>query len=174
VVKHDRSRPISEAALRAALGGVDPDLVLERAQTTKAVLDTVLAPARLLTTAMTVLAGTGLTLLALGIFGAAAARLRAARREVAVRQAVGATPFIAAGAPLRSLLVGLAAGVVVGTALTPIALQAVVMIGVAEATGLSGALLFAGAAVIGAVTLAVALTLTPAMKTSPAELLRAE
>ena len=174
VVKHDRSRPIAEAELRAALRGVDPDLVLERAQTTKAVLDTVLAPARLLTTAMSVLGATGLTLLALGILGAAAARLRAARREVAVRQAVGATPFIAAGAPLRSLALGLVAGIAVGTALTPIALQAVVTIGVAEVSDVAGALLVAGAAVIGAVTLAVALTLAPAMKASPAELLRAE
>jgi predicted permease len=174
VVRHDVARPITEAALRAALRGVDPDVVLARAQTTKAVLDAVLAPARLLTTAMTVLGATGLTLLALGIFGAAAAALRVARREVAVRQAIGATPFIAARAPLRSLVLGLLTGIAVGTALTPIALQAVVLIGVADASGVSAALLFAGAAVIAAVTLAVALTLTPAMKASPAELLRAE
>jgi hypothetical protein len=123
---------------------------------------------------MTVSGATGLTLLALGIFGAVAARLRVARREVAVRQAVGATPFVAARAPLRSLVLGLLAGIAAGTALAPMALQTVVMIGAAEASRVPESLLFAGAAVIAAVTLAVALTLTPAMKASPAELLRAE
>jgi putative ABC transport system permease protein len=174
VVKHASAGAGSTATLRAALRNVDPDLTIEQVQTTGTVVDDVLAPARLLSTAMTVLGVTGVILLMLGIVGAAAAMLRAARREVAVRQAVGATPLTAARAPLRSMLVGLVAGTALGIALTPVALQAAVAVGVAEASGISGALLVAAAAVMGAATLAIAVTLGPAMKASPSELLRSE
>ena len=62
-----------------------------------------LSPARLLTTLTSMLGGTGLLLLALGTFGAASAALRAARAEIAIRQALGARPAQAVGAPLNQL-----------------------------------------------------------------------
>ena len=49
------------------------------------------------------LGATGLLLLALGTFGAASGALRAARSEIAVRQALGARPVQAVGAPLVQL-----------------------------------------------------------------------
>lgn len=173
VVRHD-GRVITEPMIRGALQSVDSDLALERVQTTRAVVDEVLAPARLLTTAMTVLGTAGLTLLALGIFGAAATTLGAARGEVAIRQAVGATPLRAARASLRSLLIALAMGMILGIAIAPGALGVLASLGVADTSGMAIALVVAGAAVASSAALAVSLTLRRAMKISPAELLRAE
>ncbi len=174
VIKHAGQPAITATALRAALTAVDPDLVLGRTQTTKAVVDAVLAPSRLLTTTMTIVGATGVLLLALGIFGAAGTVLRGARREVAIRQAIGATPFSAARAPLRSLLTALLIGTVAGGIAAPAALRLLALMGVADASGLLPALTGATAAVAAATLLAVGVTLAPAMKRSPAELLRTE
>jgi putative ABC transport system permease protein len=78
VMKHAAGRPVTNAMVRAALGQVDPDLALDGVQTTRGIVDRVLAPSRLLSTAMSMLGATGLTLLAVGIFGAAATTLRRA------------------------------------------------------------------------------------------------
>jgi putative ABC transport system permease protein len=174
VVRHDRAPVVSEATLRAALQAVDPDVVLERVQTTRAVVDRVLAPSRLLSTAMSLLGVTGLVLLALGIFGAAATVLRVARREVAIRQAVGATPFRAAHAPLRSLLVALTIGTVAGAAMAPASIRVLASMGVAEEGGLPGVISMAAAAVVGAAGVAILMNIRRATTESPAELLRAE
>jgi predicted permease len=174
VVKHAADRQVTDAMLRAVLRDVDPDLALERVQTTRGIVDRVLAPSRLLSTAMSMLGATGLTLLVVGIFGAAATTLRVARREVAIRQAVGATPFTAARAPLRSLVIALMVGAAIGSAAAPGALRLLASMGVADAAGVLPALAGGALAVTAAAALAVALTMRPAMKAPPAELLRAE
>jgi hypothetical protein len=174
VVRHPSDRVVTDAMVRSALGGVDPDLAVSRVQTTRAVVDRVLAPSRILAIAMNMLGATGLTLLALGIFGAAAATLRAARREIAVRQAIGATPFVAARTPLRSLFIVLLLGATIGSVFAPMAMNVLASMGVAEATGVWLALAAGTTAVAIAASLAIAVTIRPAMRLPPSDLLRAE
>jgi hypothetical protein len=123
---------------------------------------------------MTLLGGTGLVLLALGIFGAAATSLRVARREVAVRQAFGATPLRAARAPLRSLVAAIGLGTLAGSMLAPSAIGLLATMGVAEQGGLLSAMMLAAAAVIGAAIVAIAINMRRAVAVSPAELLRTD
>lgn len=172
VIRHPAERVITEPMIRAALGEVDPDLAVSRVQTSRAVVDHVLAPARLLSTAMNLLGMTGVVLLAVGIFGAAATALRVARREVAIRQAIGATPFVAARAPLRSLLIAITSGTVIGSVAAPGALQLLTALGVADAAVLWLALTGGALTVAAAAGVAIAVTVRPAMRASPAELLR--
>jgi predicted permease len=172
VIRHPAERVVTEPMIRAALGEVDPELAVSRVQTSRAVVDHVLAPSRLLSTAMNMLGTTGVVLLAVGIFGAAATALRVARREVAIRQAVGATPFVAARAPLRSLLIAITAGTIAGSIAAPGALQLLTALGVADAAVLWLALMGGALTVIGAAGIAIAATVRPAMRASPADLLR--
>jgi putative ABC transport system permease protein len=174
VVRHPADRVVTEAMIRTALGEVDPDLAVSRVQTARAVVDRVLAPSRLLSTAMNMLGVTGVILLAVGIFGAAATALRLARREVAIRQAIGATPFMAARAPLGSLLMAIAGGTLIGSVAAPGALRLLTAIGVAESSGLWLALAGAALTVAAAAGVAIAVTVRPAMRASPAELLRTD
>jgi putative ABC transport system permease protein len=164
--------PLSEAGIRHAMRAVEPDVAIEGFQTTGELRASVLAPARLLATVVSLLAGAGLVLLALGIFAAAAAALRAARAEIAVRQAVGARPLQAATAPLRVLARALAVGVAAGVFGSPIVLLA------AEGAGLSAsgnvvASISVAAALVFAVAAAAAIpSMRRAASLSPAQLLR--
>jgi hypothetical protein len=137
-------------------------------------VDRVLAPSRLLSTAMTLLAATGLVLLALGIFGAAATILEAARREVAIRQAIGASPIRAARAPLGALLTALAIGTLAGVVAAPGGVGVLAAMGVADRGGLLAVLSGSAALVIGAAGIAIGLNIRRATGVSPAELLRSE
>jgi putative ABC transport system permease protein len=163
---------LSEPILRPALQRVEPDIALERVQTTGELLHAVLGPARLLATIMGLLGAAGLVLLTLGTFGAVATALRAAWPEIAVRQAIGARPVQAARAPIRLLIGSLATGTGAGVAVTPLVLSA------AAATGLAGgrpsavSISIAGAIVVIAAVIAVLPSLVRAAWTSPAELLR--
>jgi predicted permease len=174
VVRHPAERVITEAMIRSALREVDPDLAVSRVQTSRAVVDHVLAPSRLLSTAMNMIGVTGVILLALGIFGAAATTLGVARREVAIRQAIGATPFVAARAPLRSLLIAIAGGTFLGSVAAPGALQLLASLGVADASALWIALAGGALTVAASAGVAIGVTIRPAMRASPAELLRLE
>ena len=160
--------------VRGALREVDSDLAASRVETTRAIVDRVLAPSRLLSTAVNLLGTIGLILLALGIFGAAATTLRIARREVAIRQAIGATPFAAAQAPLRSLVIAIALGAIVGSGVAPGALRLLEVLGVADSSGVWVALGGGAMAVVAAAAAAIAVTIRPAMKLPPAELLRTD
>jgi predicted permease len=174
VLRHSASVATNDTVLRSALGEVDGDLVLERSLTMRDMVDRVLAPTRLLSTAMTLLGATGLVLLALGIFGAAAAMLRVARREVGIRQAVGAAPLRAARAPLRSLTTALTLGVLAGAVLAPAGVGLLASMGVAERGGVWTAVVVASASVVGAAGVAIGLNLRRATRVPPAELLRCE
>ena len=163
---------ISDVELRQALRRVEPDIAIERIQTTGELMQSVLSPARLLAMLMSLLGAAGLLLLTLGIFGAAATALRASWQEIAVRQAIGAMPFQAVRAPLRMLGRGLAFGMAVGLALTPVALGAAEALGLHANEGIVTPLVAGIAAVVGAAAIATAPPFFKALRTSPAELLR--
>jgi hypothetical protein len=174
VLKQSVAAALTNEQLRAALADVDREVVLDRVQTTRAIVDGVIAPARLLSTAMTMLGATGLLLLTLGIFGAAARLLGSARQEVAVRQAVGATPFKAARAPLRVLMMALVLGALMGAAVAPAGIGVLSSMGVAERGGAWLSLAVATASVAVAAALAVGVNIRRATALPPAELLRSQ
>ena len=162
--------PIGEA-VQHAMRRVEPELAIERIQTTGELVQSVLSPARLLATLTTLLGIAGLLLLALGIFGAAATALRAAWMEIGVRQAIGAMPLQAARAPLGILSRALGIGIAVGLLVAPLALSAAEGFGV-TAGGMFLPLAAGGVSVAGAATIAVGPSFWRATRRSPAELLR--
>jgi putative ABC transport system permease protein len=172
VIATEPSADISDAEVRQSFQRVEPELAIERIQTTGELMQSVLSPARLLALLMSLLGAAGLLLLTLGTFGAVATALRAAWQEIAVRQAVGAMPFQAARAPLRMLGRALALGVILGLFLTPVALAAVEALGLHTSDGIVVPLIAGVAAVLGAAVFASGPPLFKAVRTSPAELLR--
>jgi predicted permease len=173
VVQSAASGVFTEAVLRNALRRVEPDLALDRVQTTGDLVRSVLSPARLLASLMSALGGAGLVLLALGIFAAVATALRAAWPEIAVRQAIGALPVQAARAPLKALARSILIGIVLGLSVTPMVLAAAGALGLGSSGASVMPLALAGAAVVLAALAATAPSLLRAARTSPAELLRA-
>ena len=163
---------LTDSVLRQTLQRVEPDIALERVQTTADLVRTVLGPARLLATLMSVLGLAGLGLLTVGIFGAVATALRSAWSEIAVRQAVGAMPLQAARAPLKTLVRSLLVGAAIGLSLTPMVLSAARAMGVGSAGAPTIPLALSGVAVLIATVTATAPLLLRAARTSPAELLR--
>jgi hypothetical protein len=165
--------PLAAAELRQALSRVDGDLAIEHLLSTGELRRTLLAPARLLATIVALLGVTGMLLLTMGIFGAAAAALRSAWSEIAVRQAVGALPLQAARAPLRPLGRALLAGMVLGIAVTPAVLAAARALGLDPSNGVLAVTLAAVLVPLAAAS-AIAPTVWRATRSSPAELLRTE
>lgn len=172
VVRAPSDRTPTEAMLRQALHRVEPEIGLERIQTTGDILDTVLAPARVLATTTGLLGSVGLALVALGVFGAAATALASAWAEVAVRQAVGATPLRAARAPLALLGQAIGAGLAAGALASPAAVGATAMTGIAAERAWMLPLLAGALIVTAAAALAVWAPLMRAARLPPAELLR--
>ena len=166
-------RPPSDAMIRQAVRRVDPELAIENIQTTDQLLYSVLSPARLLATLMSLLSGAGVLLLALGIFGATAVALRSAWPEIAVRQAVGARPLQAASAPLRVLGRALVAGLGIGLLLSPLALSAAAALGLGRSNGVLLPLVLGTLGVLTVSAIAVGPPLVRAARISPADLLRA-
>jgi predicted permease len=163
--------PLTESSVRQALRRVEPDVAIEGFQTTADLRASVLSAARLLTSIVSLLGGAGLVLLALGIFAAAAAALRAAWAEIAVRQAVGARPLQATAAPLHVLARALAVGVVAGLSLTPFVLALAAGLGLSPGTSIAP--LFAAALlVVLAAAAAIIPTVRQAARLPPAQLLR--
>jgi hypothetical protein len=163
---------ITEAMIRQSLHAVEPDLAVERVQTTAAIVGAVTAPARLLATLMTLLGLTTLLLLALGIFGAAATALGASRREVAVRQALGATPLEASAAPLRALIQAVAVGTGTGVLAAPAILGSLTVIGHEGAAGALTPVTAGSLAVIISAAAAIWPSLRKTSRLPPAALLR--
>jgi ABC-type antimicrobial peptide transport system permease subunit len=157
--------------LRDVLRRVDPEIALEQVQGTSELVATILSPARLVATIVGLLGTAGLVLLALGVFGATAAALRAATTEIAIRQALGATAIQAARAPLMMFARALMLGLGVGLPMAPLALSA------ARALGIDGSatimtMAAAALAVCGAALVATGPALWRAARQSPADLLR--
>jgi hypothetical protein len=165
---------VDVGVVRQALRRVEPELAIERIQTTSDVIQSALSPSRLLTMVTSILGTAGLLLLALGTFGAASAALRAARSEIAIRQALGARPAQAVGAPLGALTRALALGIVVGLLLTPLALSAGNWLGLGAGDSRIWPVAAGAAAVLAATLVAATPTLVHAARVSPAELLRTD
>lgn len=164
--------PFTETSLRQVLRGVEPDVAIEGFQTTADLRQSVLSPARLLATIVALLGAAGLLLLALGIFATAAAALRAAWAEIAVRQAIGARPWQAARAPLRVLTRALMSGVAGGLALAPAALLGAAALGLSTSDALVLPLAGATVLVIAAAAIAIIPSWRRAATLPPAQLLR--
>ena len=163
--------PVGDAAVRQALQRVEPELAIERIQTTGELVHTVLGPARLLAMLTALLGATGLLLLALGIFGATATALRAAWGEIGVRQAIGAMPLQAARAPLRILARALLTGMAGGLLAAPLALTAAEGLGLASA-GILMPLAAGALSVLAAAAAAAGPSLWRTSRVPPADLLR--
>ena len=123
---------LSDAEVRSVFRQVDVDIGVQAVQPTDAILGTVLGPAAFVARMLSLLGAAGLVLLALGIFGAVAVQLRAALREIGVRQSLGATPIRASAGPLRILTLALIGGAAAGVALTPLALGASSQLGLSS------------------------------------------
>ena len=163
--------PLTHNEIRQAFDRVDADVAIARIQTTSELRHSVLSPARLLATIVSLLGGTGLLLLMIGIFGATATALAAAWGEIAVRQAVGALPWQAARAPLGPLGRALIGGILLGLALTPAAFAATRALGL-DADGGGTAVLLAAISVPIVAIAASLPSLWTAAKVPPAEVLR--
>jgi predicted permease len=172
VVASRAERAIDAAIVRQTLRRIEPDLAVERIQTTRDVVQSALSPSRLLTTLTSLLEATGLLLLALGTFGAASAALRAARSEIAIRQALGARPAQAVRAPLNQLARALTAGMLIGLIVTPLALSGVEALGLHNGDGAILPIVTGAAAVLLAAAAACTPSLIQAGRVAPAELLR--
>ncbi len=132
VVRTPDGRILSDAEVRSVFRQIDPDIGVQAVQPTSAILGTVLGPAAFVARMLSLLGAAGLVLLALGIFGAVAVQLRAALREIGVRQSLGATPVGAMAGPLRILTVAIVGGAVAGVGLTPFVLEASAQLGLSS------------------------------------------
>jgi hypothetical protein len=166
------SAPLTESSVRQALRRVEPDVAIEGFQTTADLRASVLSPARLLTTMVSLLGVAGLLLLTLGVFGAAAGALRAAWPEIAVRQAIGARPWQAARAPLRVFIRALGVGVVAGLAVSPAVLAGAGALGLSWTGNVVAPLALSVLVVAASAALAIAPALARAASASPGQLLR--
>jgi putative ABC transport system permease protein len=163
---------VTRALLQQALRGVDPEIAIERVQTTGELVHSVLSPARVLALVTGALGSVALLLLALGIFGAVVGALRGAWTEIGIRQALGALPFAAARAPLKLLGRAVLAGMILGLALTPATLGATAALGLTLGDDALGPLALGGSAVLAAAVLATVPSVWRASRTSLSELLR--
>jgi predicted permease len=104
----------SAAAVRAAVLSVDAAQPIDRVTTLERFMADSLGPQRFRATLLLVLAGLGLVLASVGIYGITARSVEERRREMAVRLALGAAPGavwrLVVGHALVAVLVGMAAG----------------------------------------------------------------
>jgi predicted permease len=174
VVRAPDGRTLSDAEVRSVFRQIDPDIGVQAVQPTGAILGTVLGPAAFVARMLSLLGGAGLVLLALGIFGAVAVQLRAALREIGVRQSLGATPVRASTGPLRVLALTVAGGAVAGVALTPLVLQSSTRLGLSS----DASSIVQAAIALAVVVISAALAAWPSIRrvarVSPAVLLRQE
>ncbi len=102
-------------AMREALRRMDPSLPLYRVETMETSLSNALAPGRFRTMLLGSLAGIGLVLALVGIYGVVTYQVTRRRAEIGVRMALGASPGavlrMVVGQGLRPVLAGTAVGV---------------------------------------------------------------
>jgi predicted permease len=105
-------------ALRAAILAVDPAQPIDNITALDRFLADSLGPQRFRTTLLLILAGLGLAIAAVGIYGVTARVVGERTQEMGVRLALGATPGGVLSLVVRQTLTSVGVGVVVGTGLS--------------------------------------------------------
>ena len=162
------------AAVRAAVFSVDPDLPISRIGTLESFLSASLAPQRFRALVLTLLAGLGLLLSAIGIYGVTTRGVTERRREFGVRLALGSRPQEV----MRMVVVQALATVAIGAALGAMGgvwlslLLAKVLTGVVEPDAATGAA--AAAVLVSTAVLASAIPAARVLRLDPLDALRVE
>ena len=161
-------------AVRAAVFSIDPNLPVSRVGTLESFLEASLAPQRFRALVLTLLAGLGLLLSAVGIYGVTARGVAERTREIGVRLALGSAPRgvlrLVVVQALAAVGIGAAAGAAGGVWLS--LLLAKILTGVVEpdaATGAAAAALLAATALTASV-----LPAARVLRLDPVRALRAE
>ena len=119
LVLRTRNDPLALAtALRAAILSVDPAQPIDHVTTLDRFLADSLGPQRFRTTLLLILAGLGLAIAAVGIYGVTARAVGERTREMGVRLALGATPGGVLSLVVRQTLTAVGVGIAVGAALS--------------------------------------------------------
>jgi putative ABC transport system permease protein len=114
VMRASHSTAAALGALQEVARGLRPGTVVSKRQTMQEVLDLGISPRRFAADLTATFAGVALLLAAVGIYGVTSLAVSQRRRELAVRQAMGAAPLGIAAVVLRWCGLLLAAGLVLG------------------------------------------------------------
>ena len=162
------------SAVRAAVFAVDPELPIHRIGTLESFLADSLKPQRFRATVLMLLAGLGLVLAGVGIYGVTARGVIERTREFGVRVALGSEPrdivAMVVVQALQSVAVGAVVGVGAGLWLS--ALLGRVLTNVVDADAVTG--MAAAAVLVGTATLAAVVPAIAVLRLDPVEALRAE
>ena len=137
-------------AIRRMVAGLDPRLAITDVQTMDAVRDASMARERFLLTLLSMFAFVGLVLAVVGVYGIVAQLVRARRREMGIRLALGADPGTVRWLVVRYGLRLAGAGVVIGTVVALAATRSMTRLLYGVAPSDPVAIVAVAAAVLGA------------------------
>lgn len=162
------------SAVRAAVFAVDPDLPIHRVATLESFLSDSVKPQRFRATVLMLLAGLGLLLAAVGIYGVTARGVAERTREFGVRVALGSQPSdvvrLVIGQALQAVGLGTVAGIAGGVWLSGVLGR--VLTNVVEPDVMTGAT--AAAVLVSTATLAAAAPAIRVLSLDPVEALRGD